>query len=286
MKLNLKKDLIVLDLETTGLSITKDKIIQIALYKLYKDGREPELKKRYINPERPIPAEVVEITGITDEMVKEEKPFSAYAKGIMQFIGDSDIVTFNGNRFDIPMLMEHFSSCNIDFDMTDRRCVDVKRIFHMMERRDLKAAYKFYAGKDMEGAHDAGNDCIATIEVLENMIEKYNNIDYVDKHDVVVSAPIKNDIQALHDFTKDFDSIDFMGTMKYNKEGVPVFNFGKYQNQPVLKTLLEDKSYYDWIMSKGDFTRETRKIIYEMVNGDKNKSKIKETEDTKAVQAG
>jgi len=271
MKLKLEKDLVVLDLETTGLSITKSKIIQIALYKLYKDGREPELKKRYINPGCPIPPEVVEITGITDDIVKNEKPFGTYAKGIMLFIGDADITTFNGNRFDIPMLMEHFSAEGLDFDMTDRRCIDVKRIFHMMERRDLKAAYEFYCGKPMDGAHDAGNDCIATIEVLEAMLDKYENKDYVDKHDVIVKTPIKNDVQALHEFTKDFDAIDFMGTMKYDKKGVPVFNFGKYQNQPVLQTLEEDKSYYDWIMSKGDFTRETRKIIYDMVNGKENK---------------
>jgi DNA polymerase-3 subunit epsilon len=274
MKLNLTKNLIVLDLETTGLSITKDKIIQIALYKIFADGRPSELKKRYINPGCPIPAEVIEITGITDDMVKNEKPFRAYAKGISEFIGDADLATFNGNRFDIPLLMEHFYLAGLEFDMSNRRCIDVKRIFHQMERRDLKAAYKFYTGKDMDGAHDAGNDCLATAEVLENMLDRYKGVDYIDKHDVIIPEPVKNDMQALHEFTKDFDAIDFMGTMKYNKEGIPVFNFGKYQNQPVVKVVMEDQKYYDWIMSKGEFTRETRKILSDMVTKHQHDMKL------------
>ncbi len=272
MKLNLKNDIVVLDLETTGLSVTKCKIIQIALLKIFADGRPNELKTKYINPECPIPAEVTEITGITNEMVMNEKPFKTYAKGVLSFVGDADIVTFNGNRFDIPIFMEHMYAAGLELDMTNRKAIDVKRIFHRMERRDLKAAYKFYTGKDMEGAHDAGNDCMATAAVLESMLDKYENVDFVDKHDEIIKAPIKNDMQALHEFTKDFDEIDFMGTMKYDKNGVPVFNFGKYQGMPVATSLIGDLKYYDWIMNKGDFTRDTRKIINDIVK--KHKEQI------------
>lgn len=262
MKLNLKNDLVVLDLETTGLSKTKSYIIQIALLKLFADGRPDEMKKRYINPECDIPAEITEITGITNETVKEAMPFRNYAKGILTYLEGCDILTFNGNRFDIPILMEHLERCGLKLDVTKRRFIDAKRIYHRFEPRDLKAGYKFYTGEDMTGAHDAGNDCMATAKILECMIDRYEGVDCVDKHDVIIKEPIKNDMDALYEFTKDFDEIDFDGQVKYNKDGIPVLNFGKYQGIPVAKALTADKSYYQWIMGpKGDFIQDTRRVI-------------------------
>jgi len=149
--------------------------------------------------------------------------------------------------------------------MTNRNCIDVKRIFHRMERRDLKAAYQFYCKKPLEGAHDALNDVKATVEVLESMLDYYNGIDCIDKDDTVIEKPIQNDMQLLADFTKDFDSVDFAGTIKLNSDNVPVFGFGKYQGQSVVLMLEKDKSYYDWIMTKGEFTSQTRKIITDLM---------------------
>lgn len=265
MKLKLERNLIVFDIESTGLSVKNDRILQLAIIKLHADNSSPLERKRLINPTIPIPVEASAVHGITDEMVKDQPTFAQISKNLYELINDSDFCTFNGNRFDIPMLMEEFYRCGIELDMTDRKCVDVKRIFHRMERRDLKAAYQFYCGKNLEGAHDAMNDVRATLGVLECMLERYDGKDCIDKDDTVIPTPIVNDIQALSDFTKDFDNVDFAGTVKLNQEGVPVFGFGKYQGQSVVECLSKDKSYYDWIMTKGEFTTETRKIIHSMM---------------------
>lgn len=269
MKLNLKKDLIIFDLESTGLSVRKDKIVQIAMLKIFADGRPNELKTKYINPERPIPIEATEVHGITNEMVANEQPFKKYAQGILAYIGDSDIGTFNGNHFDIPMLMEHFEDAGLQLDMSHRAVVDVKRIYHQMERRDLKAAYIFYTGKKMDGAHDAGNDCLATFEVLEAMLDKYKDVDCIDKHDIIIEKPVKNDIEQLDLFTRDFNSIDFQGKFKYDKSNIPVFGFGKYQGQPVLTTLKTDQGYYKWMLDtyKSDFTRDSLRVLNDIMSG-------------------
>jgi DNA polymerase-3 subunit epsilon len=163
------------------------------------------------------------------------------------------------------MLMEEFSRYGFELDMSNRSCVDVKRIYHRMERRDLKAAYQFYCGKHLEGAHDALNDVKATVDVLQCMLEHYSGVDCVEKDDTVIPEPVINNIKALSDFTKDFDSLDFAGTIKINSDGVPVFGFGKYQGQSIVLVLEKDKSYYDWIMTKGEFTSQTRKIIVDLM---------------------
>lgn len=265
MELKLERNLIVFDIESTGLSVKNDRIVQLAVIKLYADGSERTERKRLINPLIPIPHEASAVHGITDDMVRDQPPFSQVAKNLFNLIDDSDFCTFNGNRFDIPMLMEEFARCGIELDMSDRKCIDVKRIYHRMERRDLKAAYQFYCGKTLEGAHDAMNDVKATLGVLECMLEFYNGKDCIDKDDVVIPTPIINDMGALSDFTKDFDNVDFAGTVKMNKDGVPVFGFGKYQGQGVGECLVRDRKYYDWIMTKGEFTSETRKIIDKLV---------------------
>ncbi len=272
MKLNLTKPLVIFDLETTGLSVTKDKIIQIAILKIFPDDRPNELKTKYINPQVPIPEEVTKITGITDDMVKDAPTFERIAKSLLDFIGpDSDLCGYNSNRFDVPMLSEHFSKLGIDLDMSNRRHIDVKRIFHKLEERKLSDAYKKYIGKDMENAHDAGADVMATYAVLEAMLDYYKGTEYTDKDGNVIVDPLQNDVDSLSDFTKDFDNVDFAGTMKFNKDGVPVFGFGKYQGKPVVQTLSKDKSYYDWIMTKGEFLTDTKKIIEKMMDEYNNK---------------
>lgn len=265
MKLNLEKDLICFDIESTGLSVKNDRIVQLAIIKIFADGREKLIKSRLVNPVIPIPKEASDVHQITDDMVKDQPTFDRIAKSLFDLIGDSDFCTFNGNRFDIPMLMEEFARAGFELDMSNRRCVDVKRIYHRMERRDLKAAYQFYCKKNLEGAHDALNDVKATVEVLESMLDHYNGIDCIEKDDSVIPEPVTNDIQALSDFTKDFDSVDFAGTIKLNSENIPVFGFGKYQGQSVTSVLEKDKSYYDWIMTKGEFTTQTRKIIADLM---------------------
>lgn len=265
MKLKLEKDLICFDIESTGLSVKNDRIVQLAIIKIFADERDNLVKTRLINPVIPIPKEASDVHHITDDMVKDQPTFDRVAKSLFDLIGDSDFCTFNGNRFDIPMLMEEFARAGFELDMTNRNCIDVKRIFHRMERRDLKAAYQFYCKKPLEGAHDALNDVKATVEVLESMLDYYDGIDCIDKDDTVIEKPIQNDMQLLADFTKDFDSVDFAGTIKLNSDNVPVFGFGKYQGQSVVLMLEKDKSYYDWIMTKGEFTSQTRKIITDLM---------------------
>ncbi len=262
MKLNLSKDAVVLDLETTGLSPAKDKIIQIAILKIYAgNSKEPELKTRYINPGIPISKKVIEITGITDEIVKDAPKFEKIAKGIVAFIGDADIITFNGNRFDIPFLIEELNRCEIELDMSERKCVDVKRLYHRMEPRDLRAAHRKFVGREIENAHDAGSDVQATLNVLEAMLDEYRGVDCINPDDTTIASPIVNDMDALHEFTKNFGELDYEGWVVKNEEGKIVFGKGKYQDQELAPILIQDKGYYDWIMNKGDFTRDTRKKI-------------------------
>lgn len=261
MKLNLTKDFVVFDVETTGLSIVKDRIIQIAILKIYSDGRKSEMKTRYVNPGRPIPKKITEITGITDEMVKDQPTFDKIAKGLVAFIGDSDLGTFNGNRFDIPKLIEELNNCNIELDMSNRNCVDVKRLYHRMEPRDLRAAHRKFVGREIENAHDAGSDVQATLDVLESMLDVYNGVDCINPDDSRIQSPIVNDIEALHNFSKNFGELDYDGWIVQKENGLIVFGKGKYQDQEIAPILSQDRSYYDWIMIKGDFTTDTRKKI-------------------------
>lgn len=265
MKLKLEKDLIVFDCETTGLSIVKDRIIQLAIVKYFADGTPPLKKVRYINPTIPISKEAIEITGITDEMVKDQPTFLKLSKGLLELIGDSDFCGFNSNRFDIPMLMEEFERCGIQLDMSNRRCVDSLRIFHQMEQRNLKSAYKFYCSKELVGAHDALNDVMATFEVLESQLEKYKDVDFEEKDGTILKAPVKNDVQALHDFTNDPNELDFQGKVRLNEDGVPCFTFGKFQSKPVGSSLAGDSNYANWIQN-GDFASDTKRLMQRLTN--------------------
>lgn len=264
MPLNLKKDLVVLDCETTGLSVSKDRIIQLAIIKYFADGRPPLERVRYINPGRPIPAEVTEITGINDEMVKNQPTFMQLHKGLLELIGDADLLGYNSNRFDIPMLLEEFERCGVQLDMSNRRYVDAQRIFHMMEPRTLKAALKFYCGEELINAHDAMADTKATMKVLEAQIERYEGVEYEQKDGTKI-IPVVNDIDALHMFVNDPNELDFQGKIKLNSEGVAVFTFGKYQLRSVAESCAADRKYLAWILN-GDFCSDTKRLIQRLVN--------------------
>jgi len=248
MKLNLKNPLVFFDLETTGINVTKDRIIEIALIKVHTNGKEEEKLWR-INPEMPIPKEASEIHKIYDEDVKDAPTFKEVAKTIAQFIEGCDLAGFNSNRFDIPLLAEEFLRANVDIDMRNRKFVDVQTIFHKMEQRTLVAAYKFYCQKSLENAHSAMADTKATYEILKAQLDKYedlqNDIDYLNK----ISAYHKN--------------ADFSGQIIFNKNNEEIINFGKYKGQTVENVLQKDPGYYAWIMN-ADFPLYTKKILTEI----------------------
>jgi DNA polymerase-3 subunit epsilon len=278
MKLNLQKDLVVFDLETTGVSTSQDRIVQIGIVKYFADGRESLERKRLVNPEMTIPQESIEVHGITNEMVKDEPTFKKIAKGLSDLIGDADLCGFNSNRFDVPMLVEEFYRAGVEFDMTDRKSIDVWKIFQKMEPRNLKAAYKFYCGKNLEGAHDALNDVRATIEVLEAQLDRYQGIDIEESDGTVITAPIQNDMNILHDFTNFEGQMDYSSRFLKNEEGIVIFNFGKYQNQSVIDVIQSNPSYYDWFM-KAEFTVDSKKTlerIMEKYRQEVYEAKIKE----------
>lgn len=263
MKLNLENDLIVFDVETTGLSIVKDRIVQIALLKIYADGRPQAERCRIINPTIPIPKEASDVHKITDEMVKNEPTFSKIAKSLLEFIGKSDFLTYNGNRFDIPLLMEEFERAGMQLDMSERKTLDAQRIFHKMEPRTLSAAVKFYTGEKFENAHDAGNDVRATFNVFKSQIERYKERDYEDEKGTIIKTPVINNMQSIHEFVNDPSEVDFQGKITM-KNGEATFTFGKYQGQSVGKSLSGDYKYMNWILS-GDFSADTKKHVRRLV---------------------
>ena len=260
MKLNLQKDLVFFDLETTGVSTSQDRIIQIGLIKYFADGREPLERKRLINPEMTISEEAIAIHGITNEMVKNEPTFKQVAKALIDLIGDADLCGFNSNRFDVPMLVEEFYKAGVEFDMTDRKSIDVWKIFQKMEPRNLKAAYRFYCGKELEGAHDALNDVRATAEVLMAQLDRYKGVDSEESDGTIIEEPIKNDMNVLHDFTNFPGQMDYSSRFLRNDDGIVIFNFGKYQNQSVIDVIESNPSYYDWFM-KAEFTIDSKKTL-------------------------
>lgn len=245
MQLNLKKPLVLFDLETTGVNLTKDRIVEISLIKVYPNGKE-ECKTRRLNPEMHIPEQATAIHGITDEDVKNEPTFKQVAKDLARIFEGCDVAGFNSNRFDVPMLEEQFLNAGVDFDFSKCRFVDVQTIFHKMEPRNLVAAYKFYCGKDLEGAHSANADTMATYEVLKAQLDRYMSL--------------KNDIEFLAEFSRQNNNVDLAGRMIYNESHVEVFNFGKYKGQPVEEVLKRDTGYYGWMM-QGDFPQNTKRVL-------------------------
>ena len=262
MKFHLTRDIVFFDIESTGLNVIRDRIVQIALIKYFADGREPQEVEMLLNPEIPISKESTSIHGITQEDVADKHTFPQIAERMFDWIGDSDLGGYNSNRFDIPMLMEEFARAGLDFDIKNRRLIDAQRIFYKMEPRTLKAAYKKFCNGDLEDAHDALADVRATVEVLKGQIEAYKGVDHVDGDGNVTPEPVKNDIQALHDFSNDLMVVDVTQRLKLNDEGVIVFNFGKYINQELGKVLVKDKQYYQWILNK-EFSHQVKKIVRE-----------------------
>lgn len=245
MKLNLKNPLVVFDLETTGTDIVTDRIVEISYLKVYPNGCE-ESKTILINPEMPIPETASAIHGIYDKDVVNCPTFKEVAKEIMRDIEGCDLAGFNSNRFDIPLLAEELLRADVDVDLMRRKFVDVQVIFHKMEQRTLKAAYKFYCDKELENAHSAEADVKATYEVLQAQLDRY--------------PELKNDIEFLSKFTAHTNNVDFAGRIVYNDKGEEVFNFGKYKGQKVTDVLNKDIGYYGWIMSS-DFALHTKKVL-------------------------
>lgn len=245
MELNLKNPLIFFDLETTGVNISKDRIVEISLIKVMPNGQEVEKTMR-INPELPIPAEATAVHHITNEDVKDAPTFKQVAKELGKFFEGCDIAGFNSNKFDIPLLMEEFLRANVNIDLAKHRFVDVQTIFHKMEQRTLVAAYKFYCDKNLEEAHSANADTKATYEVLKAQLDRY--------------PELKNDIEFLSSFSSHNRNVDLAGRIIYNDQKVPVFNFGKYKGVPVEEVLRKDMGYYGWMMN-GDFPLNTKQVL-------------------------
>ncbi|MBK3518837.1 3'-5' exonuclease [Carboxylicivirga marina] len=245
MKLHLKNPIVFFDLETTGINIAKDRIVEIAILKVNIDGTE-ESHCYKVNPEMPIPKVTSEIHGIYDEDVKDSPTFKELGKKLAKIIEGCDLAGFNSNKFDVPLLAEEFIRAEVDFDMKKRKFVDVQTIFHKMEKRTLGAAYKFYCGKELENAHSALADTTATYEVLKSQLDRYDELE--------------NDVEFLNDFSSFNKNADFIGRIIFNDKGQEVFNFGKYKGKSVEEVLSKDPSYYGWMMN-GDFPLFTKKVL-------------------------
>ncbi|SHI60408.1 3'-5' exonuclease [Algibacter luteus] len=245
MQLNLTKPICFFDLETTGINITNDRIVEISILKVFPNGTQ-ESKTWLVNPEMPIPKEVTEIHGITDEKVANEPTFKELAKEIYDMIKDSDLGGFNSNRFDIPLLAEEMLRAEIDFDMKNRVAIDVQTIFHKMEQRTLSAAYKFYCDENLDDAHSAEADTMATYEVLKAQLAKYDELE--------------NDTKFLAEFSSRKKFADFAGFIAYNKKGEECFSFGKHKGKLVTEVLEKEPGYFGWLLN-ADFPLYTKKVL-------------------------
>lgn len=246
MNLNLKNPVVFFDLETTGININTDRIVEICYLKVYPNGNE-ETKTMRINPERHIPEESSKVHGIYDEDVVNCPTFKEVAKDIVRDIEGADLAGFNSNRFDIPVLAEEFLRAEVDIDMTKRKFIDVQVIFHKMEQRTLSAAYKFYCGESLEDAHTAEADTRATYEVLKAQLDRYPD-------------DLKNDIAFLSEYSSFNRNVDFAGRVVFDDKDVEIFNFGKYKGQSVSEVLKKDPGYYSWVLN-GDFTLNTKNVL-------------------------
>jgi DNA polymerase-3 subunit epsilon len=248
MNLNLKNPIAFIDLETTGINVAKDRIVEICIVKVSPNGDE-EVKTYRVNPEMPIPAHASAVHGIKDEDVKDEPTFKELGKTIAKYLEGCDLAGYNSNRFDFPLLAEEFLRADIDFDMRKRKFVDVQTIFHKMEQRTLTAAYRFYCDKELEGAHGAEADTLATYEVLKSQLDKYDSLE--------------NDIDFLAKFSSQNKNADFAGFIIIDEKGVERFNFGKNKGKTVEEVLEQQPGYYGWVMNS-DFPLYTKKILTEI----------------------
>ena len=254
MQLDLKKPLCFFDLETTGTNVAKDRIVEISILKVLPNGNR-ESKTWLVNPEMEIPAEVVEIHGISDERVADAPTFKQLSKEIYSMIRDSDLAGFNSDRFDIPLLAEEMLRAEVDFDMKVMVSVDVQTIFHKMEKRTLGAAYKFYCDKELEDAHSASADTMATYEVLLAQLDRY--------------PELENDVKKLSAFTTRRQSLDFAGFIGLDKQHEPIFTFGKHKGRKVDEVLEKEPGYFGWILN-ADFPLYTKKVLTQLKLGKLN----------------
>lgn len=259
MNLKLTRPLAFFDLETTGLNIASDRIVEISIVKIMSNGNQ-ETKTKRINPTIPISNESSAIHGIYDKDVKDKATFVEVAKELSQFIEGCDLAGYNSNKFDIPLLAEEFLRANIDFDVSKHQLIDVQNIFHKMEQRTLSAAYKFYCNKDLTNAHSAEADTTATYEILEAQLEKYSDL--------------KNDTAFLSEFSQTTKNVDLLGRIIYDNKNVEIFNFGKHKGKPVVEVLEKEPGYYSWMMN-GDFPLYTKKVLTKIKNNKLSLSKEK-----------
>ena len=246
MELQLKRPLVFFDIESTGLSPEKDRIVEISLIKVYPDGHE-EVRTRRLNPECHIPEESTAVHGITDDDVRDCPTFRQVAKSLASMIQGCDIAGYNSNRFDVPLLGEEFLRADVEVDFSRCRFIDVQTIFHKMERRTLEAAYKFYCDKDLTEAHSAEADTRATLEVLKAQLDRY-------------PEDLQNDVEFLSPFTMQQRNLDLAGRFVYNEKDEVVINFGKHKGTPVAEVLKKEPGYYDWVM-KADFPEDTKRHL-------------------------
>jgi DNA polymerase-3 subunit epsilon len=249
MSLQILHPLAVIDLETTGIDLATDKIVEIAIVKLMPDG-SIQKKRKIINPQKPIPAAASNVHGITDEMVKNAPTFKQVANEIKQFLTGCDLGGYNSNRFDIPMLVEEFLRAGLEFSMDGRKLIDVQKIFHTMEQRTLGAAYKFYCNKMLENAHSAEADASATLEILHAQVERYPQLGLT--------------LETILNYIGEDDCVDFARRM-VKVDGVEIFNFGKHKGKSVVEVLKTEPQYYDWMM-KGDFPLNTKQKLTDIFN--------------------
>lgn len=270
--LHLKRPLVVFDLETTGVQVGTDRIVEIAMIKISPDGsvvRKPEKAgneyRILVNPEMPIPLESSLVHGVYDDDVKSKHTFGVIAPGLVKFLHNCDLGGFNSNRFDVPMLAEEFLRVGVDFGLEGRNLIDVQNIFHKMEQRTLKAAYRFYCDKELEGAHEAYPDTAATLEILVSQLEKYADATISDSRGETV-GPVPSDMDELHKFCQRTHNADLAGRLIYNDDGVIVFNFGKNKGVSVKELIERDPGYFGWMM-KGDFPRYTKRVLEQIKEG-------------------
>lgn len=251
MELNLKKPIIFLDIEATGLDIINDRIIEIGLLRVTPGQNEPEKKLFRVNPEKEISDSAFKVHGIKQEDLKDEPKFTKIARELNAFMEHCDLAGFNLLKFDLPILMEEFLRADISFNLRNRKIIDVQKIFHMMEKRTLEAAYTFYCGKDLKNSHSAMGDTEATYEVFLSQLQYYDEL--------------TNDIDKVYNFTgkPGAQMVDSAGRMVYDKNGEELFNFGKYKGRKVVEVLKEDPAYYSWMMKK-EFPEFTKKKLTEI----------------------
>ncbi|MBN1199411.1 MAG: 3'-5' exonuclease [Bacteroidales bacterium] len=258
MELNLTRPLAFIDLETTGIKVATDRIVEICILRVEPDGTT-NLKTLRLNPEMEIPWEATAIHGITNADIKDSPTFRQVAQELAGFLDSCDLAGYNSNHFDIPLLVEEFLRVEVDFDLKGRRLVDVQNIFHKMEPRNLAAAFQFYCNKELINAHSAEADTIATFEILKAQLDRYKEKEFKDR-DGQVSTPIVNDINALSEFSSQEKNVDLVGHIVFNARQEEVFNFGKHKGKRVTDVFKNEPSYFDWIM-KSEFPLSTKKVV-------------------------